>query len=127
MHKPTQFRLALQVYQWQVISALVIIAALHLWNRFAAFSFTYGAIVLLLANGFLTWRVYQKYKSLKAMSMLWGFLGGEVGKYCLIVLLTVLFAKYVKMDWLFYVMGLALPQLLGVIVFALVDQRKRKA
>jgi F0F1-type ATP synthase assembly protein I len=125
-HKPTEFRLGLQVYQCQIVSALAAALLLWLWNAFAALSFSYGAIVILLGNGFLTWRVYQKHKSLQAMSMLWSFLGGEFGKYCLLILGTVLLAYYVKMNRLFYVIGLALPQILGVLIFAFIQHRKRK-
>lgn len=124
--KPTQFRLALEFFKYQVLCALVVALLLLPFNHFAAASFSYGAIVILLGNGFLTWRVYQKHKSLKAIPMLWGFLGGEFGKYCLLVIFTVLLAKYVKMNWLFYVMGLALPQLLGVIVYGIVSKGTKK-
>ena len=82
-------------------------------------AFAFGAGVTLSANGFLTWRVYQKHKSLQAEKMLFGFLGGEVGKYCIIVVLTALLAKYAKLDWIFYVLGLALPQLLGLLGYLL--------
>lgn len=124
--KPTEFRLGLAIYKYQTLSALVLALILLAVNSFLGISFIYGALVILMGNGFLTWRVYQKHKSLQAIPMLWGFLGGEFGKYCLIALFTVIFANYVKMNWLFYVMGLALPQLLGVISFALINSNKRK-
>lgn len=123
MAQPTQFRLALQIYKWQALSALVLTLALLTPKLFWGISFACGAVVILLGNGFLTWRVYQKHKTLKPMPMLWGFLGGEFGKYCIIAFFTVVFALYVKMAWLFYVLGLALPQLLGVVVYAIVNKR----
>lgn len=128
MSQPTQFRLALKLYQWQIVCALIMSLIVLVCNQFDGLSFIYGAGVIVLGNGFLTWRVYQKHKSLQAVPMLWGFLGGEFGKYCLLILFTVILAKYVKMNWLFYVIGLALPQILGVVVFAIISSmKKRKA
>jgi len=121
---PTRFRLALELYQWQSISALLLALLLLLLKRSAGIAFTLGAVVLLIGNGFLTWRVYQKHKRLEAIPMLTGFLGGEFGKYAIIVVLTVLLAKYATISWLFYLLGLVLPQLLGVLIYALVTRMK---
>ncbi len=126
MAHPKQLHLALQVYKWQVLCALTFALILLAYNAFISMSFAYGALVILISNGFLTWRVYQKHKSLQPLTMLKGFLTGEVGKYILIALLTIIFAKYVKMDWLFYVLGLALPQIFGVIAFTTTSKGSKK-
>lgn len=124
MASPTQFRLALQVYKWQAFAAVALALILLLVRRPWGLSFIYGASVILLGSGFLTWRVYQKHKTLQALPMLWGFLGGEFGKYCIIILFTIILAIYVKMNWLFYALGLVLPQVLGVIMYVLVTKGK---
>ena len=124
MLKPTSFYLVLWIYAWQIVSAVIIFLILLAFNYFFSLSFILGAAAILLGNGFLTHRVYQKYKSLKATSMLSGFLSGALGKYCIFVLSTVMIAKYVTINWLFYLLGVALPQVLGVIFFVIVSGHK---
>ncbi len=105
------------VFFCQAAAAGVGLIVVLICARSMLLSFFLGEAVMLLGNGFLAWRVYRQNKRLVPLSILWGFLGGETGKYVVLFVLTLVIAKTIPLNWLFYVIGIAVPQLCGVILY----------
>lgn len=107
------------VFICQVGAALSALCLVLVFARSHAVSFMLGEGVILIANAFLTWRVLRQRSKMQAMGLLFSFFTGELGKYVLIVVLTVLVAKFLTLNWLFYLVGLGIPQLFGAIGYGL--------
>ncbi len=106
-----------EVFVCQVLAAVIALVIVMGLDRSVALSFASGEMVIVLANAFLAWRVIRQQNQMKPMGLLMGFLGGETGKYVLIVVLTFAVAKLLPLNWLFYIVGIGVPQLLGAIVY----------
>lgn len=120
------FQSILDVFKCQIIASILGFILVALFNHPALLSFFLGEIVMLLGNAFLTWKVYYKRKKqLAPMPILLSFLGGEVGKYILLVILTLIIAKTMTLNWLFYALGIVTPQFFGVIVYFLLSVFKK--
>lgn len=113
------FQSILDVFKCQVIASALGFILVAFSNHAALLSFFLGEAAMLLGNAFLTWRVYYQRKRLATMPILFSFLGGEVGKYVLLVVLTLIFAKTIPLNWLFYAIGIVTPQFFGVISYFL--------
>ncbi len=106
-----------EVFVCQVLAAVIALAIVLGVDRAVAVSFALGEGVIVLANAFLAWRVIRQQNQMKPMGLLMGFFSGEAGKYVLIVLLTFAVAKLLPLNWLFYIVGIGVPQLFGAIVY----------
>lgn len=116
-HRP--LKTVLNIFKCQVFAALFALLIVAAFRHPGLLAFFLGEIVMLAGNAFLAWRVYQQNKKIIPASLLLNFVGGEAGKYGLLVILTFLIAKYLPVNWLFYILGIAVPQLLGVILYLL--------
>lgn len=108
-----------EVFYCQVLAAAVGLLIVMMLARPAFLSFALGEMVMVLANAFLAWRVLRQQNKMKPMGLLMSFLGGETGKYALMAVLTFALAKSIPLNWLFYIAGIGVPQLLGVIVYGI--------
>ncbi len=107
------------IFYCQIIAAILALALVMILDYHVGTSFLAGEVTMLLANGFLSWRVLRQRQSMRSMNLLLSFFSGEVGKYVFIVLGTLVFARLLRLDWLFYIVGLGVPQLGGVIIYGM--------
>ncbi len=107
----------LDIFYAQIIAAVLIFGVVWLLDHQGGVSFLAGASTMLLANGYLTWRVYRQQKTMRSLNLLSGFFGGEFGKYVLIMVCTLLFARWLALSWIFYILGVGVPQLGGVVIY----------
>ena len=119
-------KMVTDVFKAQLLASLIALGIIGIVAHQGFLSFFLGEGVMLIGNSFLAWRVYRQNNSLAPMPLVLGFLGGETGKYVILFLLTLLIAKTISLDWLFYVIGIATPQLLGI-VFYLLSTHLRKS
>lgn len=106
-----------EVFVCQVLAAVIALLIVMGLDRSVATSFALGEMIMVLANAFLAWRVIRQKNQMKPMGLLMGFFGGEAGKYLLIIVLTAAVAKCLPLNWLFYIIGIAVPQVFGVVVY----------
>jgi F0F1-type ATP synthase assembly protein I len=109
----------LDIFYAQILAAILAGVLLLLVDHHVALSFIAGAGTMLLANAYLTWRVYRHHKTMQSMNVLLGFFGGEFGKYVIIAVCTLLFARWSGLSWLFYILGVGVPQLGGVMIYGM--------
>ena len=117
----------LDLFKCQLAASLIALIILAIFKHTLLLSFFLGAFVMLAGNGFLAWRVYRQNKRIRPLSLLSGFLGGEAGKYFVLLVLTFILAKAFVFNWLFYIIGIAVPQLFGVILYLLWSRFKVQA
>ncbi len=98
-----------------IIALIVVLGVAHT----RALSFLLGEGVMLVANAYLCWRVLRQRSTMQAMGLVLSFFGGELGKYVMIAIGTFLCARFMHLNWLFYVIGLGVPQLGGVIIYGI--------
>lgn len=116
------------VFKCQVVASIIALVVVAILGHTVLFSFFLGEAIMVLGNGFLAWRVYRQRNRLAPMPMLFSFLGGEFGKYIVIIVLTILIAKLAHdLNWLFYVIGMAIPQIFGVIVYLVWCRHKKSS
>ncbi|MCX7122582.1 MAG: ATP synthase subunit I [Gammaproteobacteria bacterium] len=109
----------LDIFYSQIIAAILVFGLVLIVDHHGGISFMAGAGTMLMANGYLTWRVYRHHRNMRSMNLLLSFFGGEFGKYALIAVCTLLFARWLELSWLFYVIGVGVPQLGGVIIYGM--------
>jgi F0F1-type ATP synthase assembly protein I len=105
------------IFIYQIITAVVALLGVFVVSRAHAISFAWGEGVMLLASAFLTWRVLSQRKKMQPAGLMLQFFAGELGKYVVIVVLTIALIKYTRVNELFYIMGLVVPQLFGAIAY----------
>ncbi len=115
----------LEIYSAQIIAVALALVLVLLLHHQGAISLAAGAGTMLIANGYLTWRVYRHRRSMRSVNLLVGFFGGEFGKYVLIAGCTLLFAHWLALSWVFYILGVGVPQLGGVIIYGMRKSCKR--
>ena len=109
----------LNIWYCQIIASILALVLVLAVDHHGVESYAAGAGTMLLANGYLTWRVYRQSKTMRPMNLLLGFFGGEFGKYVLIAVCTLLFARWLALSWVFYIIGVGVPQLGGVIIYGM--------
>ncbi len=107
----------LDVFKAQVIASLLALVIFAIFAHQELLSFFLGEFVMLIGNAFLAFNVYRQQKRLAPISILWGFLGGEAGKYLILIVLSFILFKTIPLNGLFYVIGIACPQVLGMLVY----------
>lgn len=123
---PSPLKNVLDVFKSQVAASLIALVVVALISLAALPSFFLGELVMLCGNAFLAWKVYRQGKNMAPLSLLFSFLGGETGKYVLLVLFTIIIAKvFPQLNWLFYAIGIATPQLLGIIFYLIWNRYKK--
>lgn len=126
MRAQPPLHMVLDVFKCQVMASILALIVVAIVFLHSAFSFFLGECVMVLGNGFLTWKVYHQRKRMAPMPLLFNFLGGEVGKYVLLVALTLIIAKLVAdLNWLAYAIGIVSPQFFGVIVYLIWTSYKK--
>lgn len=119
MRSPAPLKTVLDLFKCEVVGSLIGLIIVAIFNVHLLLPFFLGEFAMLLGNSFLVWRVYRQNKRIQPLSLLMGFLGGETLKYLVLIVFTLIIAKLLMINWLFYVIGIAVPQLFGVILYLL--------
>ncbi len=115
----------LDVFKAQVIATIAALIIVAMVNIHILLSFFLGELAMLTGNAFLAFNVYRQHKRMAPMSLLLSFMLGEVGKYVVLVIFTIIFAKTIALNWLFYAIGVFTPQVLGVVVYLILNRSKK--
>ena len=115
-----------EVFKCQVIASVIALIIVVIFFHLNLMSFVLGAAVMLLGNAFLCWCVWRRQNQLRPLPLLIGFFCGETGKYGVLVILTILIAKTIPLNGLFYAIGIVTPQLFGLIVYGFKNHHRKK-
>lgn len=125
MRSPAPLKMVLNLFKFEVLGALLGLIIMAILNVNLLLSFFLGEFAMVLGNSFLAWCVYRQNKRIQPMPLLMSFLSGEMGKYFVLIVITLIMAKLVVINWLFYIIGIAVPQLAGVILYLIYSQCSR--
>jgi F0F1-type ATP synthase assembly protein I len=107
------------IKQWlyaQAIAGLVIAVALCIIKRELGWSCAAGSISILLANGYQGLRVALTRQQFNPVELLKNFYKGELGKFLILAVFVLVFARFVNLSWWAFIIGILGAQLGGAIL-----------
>ncbi|MDF2939756.1 MAG: hypothetical protein K0R66_398 [Gammaproteobacteria bacterium] len=112
MGSPTRIYIKQWLYS-QVLAGLIVALILCLIKLEYGWSSALGAVTILLANGYQCLRVWLTRQEYNPVELLKNFYKGEIGKFLILAIFVVLFAKFFNLIWWAFIAGILGAQLGG--------------
>jgi F0F1-type ATP synthase assembly protein I len=118
-----QNRTRAYIRQWlyfQVLASLIVITVFSLIKSSWGWSSGFGALTILIANGYQALRVALTRQEYNPVALLKNFYIGEIGKFVILAFFVILCAKFISLTWWAYFVGILGAQLGGAVLLMIV-------
>ncbi|MDF2690328.1 MAG: hypothetical protein K0S29_183 [Gammaproteobacteria bacterium] len=112
MENPTRAYIKQWLY-YQAVAGLIIAIGLCLVRFKLGYSSGLGSLVILLANSYQALRVMLSRQQYNPVELLKNFYKGELGKFIILAIFVIVFAKFLNLIWWAFIIGILGTQVGG--------------